>query len=1023
MRRKIMITIPLGLRHSLESGSCVLFIGAGIGGHLKDKDNNRAPDAKALAKEMSDKFKINTKIYDLAKISRIVEIRKGRPELISFLSERFFGLEPDDTIKWICSLKWKAIFTTNYDNGIQKAYDSVPNPKQQYVTITSTSEIKQFDPRFEIPIYHLHGSLYGPDKKRIIITKEDYTKFKKDRKGMFNILKTEFLTSNILYIGYSNQDWNWELVLSEVEEEFSPSKMPTSYRIAPETDEFDKEIFEAKNIYSIDTTMDEFVASASAELEIIEQEERLVNKLRQKIPADLLEDFDKNPVAVTRLLSSWEYVNQARFDGAPNSKLFLNGDRPNWALIGSNNYFERDIEDEFYDELLDYATSTKAKAKVKILLAPAGYGITTFIMSLACRLTKARAGSIFMLKPEKQVLDGDIEFAVDSSKERCFFFIDNASDNVGRIRSAIQRLKEAKKSAIFILGERLNEWRQATSLVLGKEFILEPLSDPEIYKLLDYLEKNSALNKLEHLKKRLQFIEIKKRFKKELLVVMREATEDKKFDAILEDEYRGINNETARKAYLIVCCFYLHGVYIRESMLSQLLKINHSELYSKIGKATDGVILSDEIDEGRGIYGARARHRKIAEIVWVRCGLQSDKTIIIQETIDAINLNYSSDSKAFRSFYGSDVFVESIGTLEDKINFFENSCKKDPESPYVRQHFARMLLRERKLDLALAEIDTALEIDKNNTILNHTKGHILSRMAYEAESKDIGIKRLIQAENNFRKTIAIKSRDSYCYQSLAELFLNWAKKSNNESEIAEYIEKAENVINDGLTNCRHRDYLWIVSANIQKFLGDNPKSIEFMERAIADTPGSIRARHILGRAYRKMGNFNESLRVLKYIIENFPDEYRAHVEYALALYSSGATYSESIGILYQSTLYGYNDPRFIATLGGMLFLNGEFSDSEKVFNESRKATFSGSELKSIQFKPLDPVKRNCFLRLEGNVVNKKPQYVWIEVAGYPGSFICPGSKFKNIVMKKGLKLSFRPVFNAKGPIAIGPRVI
>jgi len=34
--------LPLGLRQALESGQCVLFVGAGIGGHLHD------PDGKSL---------------------------------------------------------------------------------------------------------------------------------------------------------------------------------------------------------------------------------------------------------------------------------------------------------------------------------------------------------------------------------------------------------------------------------------------------------------------------------------------------------------------------------------------------------------------------------------------------------------------------------------------------------------------------------------------------------------------------------------------------------------------------------------------------------------------------------------------------------------------------------------------------------------------------------------------------------------------------------------------------------------
>lgn len=73
--------LPLGLRHALESGECVLFVGAGIGSHLKGPDGQTAPDGHNLAKQLAEAFSIDTDTYDLTQISQIVTIRKGRPEL------------------------------------------------------------------------------------------------------------------------------------------------------------------------------------------------------------------------------------------------------------------------------------------------------------------------------------------------------------------------------------------------------------------------------------------------------------------------------------------------------------------------------------------------------------------------------------------------------------------------------------------------------------------------------------------------------------------------------------------------------------------------------------------------------------------------------------------------------------------------------------------------------------------------------------------------------------------------------
>jgi|SRR5579859_8166133 len=205
-----MIEIPLGLRHSLETGECVLFLGAGIGWHLLDPNGAPAPVASSLAQELAKQFSLDSQnTTDLAKVAAVVELRKGRAELENFLRKRLGNLEPDANLQWLLSLRWRAIFTTNFDYGIQRAYELIANPVQRPVTITATAEMVSYDARFEVPIYHLHGALFGSTKPQIVITETDYAKFSEHRRMLFELLKKDFATSTILYIGYSNQDPNW----------------------------------------------------------------------------------------------------------------------------------------------------------------------------------------------------------------------------------------------------------------------------------------------------------------------------------------------------------------------------------------------------------------------------------------------------------------------------------------------------------------------------------------------------------------------------------------------------------------------------------------------------------------------------------------------------------------------------------------------------------------------------------------------------------------------------------------------
>lgn len=1015
-----MLNIPYRLRHALETGECVLFLGAGVGFNLKNAQGGHAPTARQLSEELANHFGIEAPdVSDLARVSTIVELRKGRTELDNYIRMRLDSLEPDNDLLWLFSLRWRAIFTTNFDSSIQRAYQRIAEPLQTPVIFTATSEVVNYDLRFQVPVYYLHGNLFTSTRPHIIVTNDDYAMFRERRRMLFELLKKESATSTILYIGYSNQDPNWKLIYSEMQEDFYPSSLPIAYRIAPETDPLEREILKSKNIDTLDSTLSVFVHAAKQVLSKVDLDVDRIRELRSTIPPDLVNAFDKSPAAVSRLLSSWQYVNQALFHEIPNVSSFLRGDRANWALIADDIPFERDIQEELYEDLLDYATSGATTPTVKVLLASAGYGVTTLSMVLAFSLVREKAGAVFMLKPGQSVVEGDIEFACSLFNHSPFFFVDNAADFIPTINSAVSRLRDSERSALFFLGERLNEWRQAHNHPRCKEYELEALSDSEITRLLSYLEQHSALNALKPLTADLRFEAIRQKHGKDLLVVMRESTEGKSFDAILEDEFHGISDATSRQAYLITCCFYQHGAYVRDKLLAELIGLPLADLYDSIGSSTDGVVMFDPLDEATGLYGARARHRVIAAVVWERCGTLADRETILQSALDKLNLNHTSDKEAFELFVRSDRLIDEIQSLEGKIRFFDKACQKEPLSPYVRQHYARMFLRSQIPDLALQQIDRAIELNPKLRVLYHTRGHILAEMASTTPSVDVARRRLTQSEDSFMRALGMQSGDEYSYQGLARLYFRWAKRLTDLAEQSHYITKAEEWISEGLRNSRVRDSLWILSAEIQDWLDDQASRIKALENAVRESPGSVIARYVLARAYRRQSNPDKAIEVLEPALRQDLNEFRVTVEYALAMLLLGKTYSEAIAVLNLSTLYGFSDPRFIATLGGMHFLNNDFTKAEEVFQKATMRNFSSRELKTVHFRPSNPQALDECMQLVGMVAVVRPGYALINTTQYP-RILCPGTKFGGLIMVEGLHIKFCLAFTAKGAIAEAP---
>jgi hypothetical protein len=234
----------------------------------------------------------------------------------------------------------------------------------------------------------------------------------------------------------------------------------------------ERELLKAKGIETVASTFLDFAKAAQLVLNDAQVDSDQLKRLEASVPSDLIPAFTQNAAATARLLSSWVYVIQASFSEKPNVGPFLKGDRANWALIANGDYFERDLEAEVYEDLLDYATSSGTKPSVGIILGPAGYGITTLLMAAAVRLVKEKAGPVFFLKPGAHLAEGDIEFAASLFGARPFFFVDEASDQRGTLQTAVQRLRDKQHPAMFVLanvstnGDKLVTSRVAKNSVL-----------------------------------------------------------------------------------------------------------------------------------------------------------------------------------------------------------------------------------------------------------------------------------------------------------------------------------------------------------------------------------------------------------------------------------------------------------------------------------------------------------------------------------------------------------------------------
>ncbi len=1005
--------LPLGLAGALETGNTVLFLGSGIGNYMFNAEGESMPDGPELGRRLAERLKLDIKdTSSLSKVGQLAEIRVGRQKTIRAIAELFEGYEPNEDIRWLFSLTWKAIYTTNYDAYIERCYELNSDSLQIPVVMTTNSDVRSWLPTHEVPVVHLHGSLANQaSRAAILLTQSDYATHRSQREMLFNLFRTEYPTTPVLYIGYSNEDSNWREVTTELRAQFAPAAPPRAYRLAPSTPELDREILEHEGIETLDGTVADLRAAVLARFGDLRVQPGNLDTVKAQIPSQLHGLFDAHAAAVTRLLVSWEYVNQADFSVSPNTGSFHLGNRANWGVIGNGINFERDIEAAVVDDIRDFYTSSPTGVRFATVLGSAGYGVSTLLLAVSAWYVRDNASTVLLLRAGAEILAGDIEFAARHLPGPVVFVVDNAADRLSGLNESRQALHEADVPAYFLLGERLNEWRGSRSTLSHQEFVIEPLSDAEIDRLIDSLERTSGLGKLADLTPALRVSAIKNRNQQELLVTMREVTEGRSFDAIIEDEFRNLGDGVAADIYALVCAFSRVRALVRDMLIRDALDLDTATMYRVLAERLEGTTIWETVDFSRGIEALRARHQTIADIVWERCidRVRRERTLIA--AVRALNLTYGVDAKAFEQFTRDDVAVDSLQTMDAKTRFFEEASRKAPRDPFVKQHYARMLRRESRLDLALSQIDSAMRIAPQQRSLHHTRGVILRDLATSSDSGELARRWLTQSEAAFESAISMNRRDEYGYQSLAELYLEWAQKVKSPGESVDYIAKAQETVTRGLDNAVILEGLYIVESKIQQVLGNAPARIEALRTALEESPTSAIVRYLLGRALRAEGQIKEAVQILHDGLEGHPDDPRLAMAYALALQEDGEDYGSSAAAMRLAAHAGSRDAAFVATYGGLLTLAHHDEEAESVWKAARQRGFSPVDQKRIAFKPR---RGGAPVVLSGKVTSVSPGYAFIGTTEF-GDIFCAGARIGNRRLAREDEVQFELGFNILGP--------
>lgn len=246
----------------IQKGKLTLFVGAGFS--LKAG----APSVSTLKEAFINEFPSEER--DALKTMGLDEITEryvhqccndSRNEMNTIL-EREFSFKRGDVSDQELLAKIphiKHVFTTNYDSLLEDTYGS------RCQVIRHSTDAPYID-ESKVAVFKIHGDLEAKDD--IIITQSDYKQFVNGApdKYLWNLLETEFLTKNFLFLGYSLSDSNVLNSLLDVEKSVSKNHRE-HFIVVPNMIPSDADRMKKHGVEYVQATAEEFLTALFAYLE------------------------------------------------------------------------------------------------------------------------------------------------------------------------------------------------------------------------------------------------------------------------------------------------------------------------------------------------------------------------------------------------------------------------------------------------------------------------------------------------------------------------------------------------------------------------------------------------------------------------------------------------------------------------------------------------------------------------------------------------------------------------------------
>jgi len=680
------------LARQIEPEKTALVLGAGA------SIPSGAPTGNELRDQLGQEFGIDSyQSFGLADLSTIIEARRERYQLVRAIRKRIQNLQPTGGLMSLPLFEWASIFSTNYDDLVEKSFKKHGKPLRVYSSnhdfhgegVTGEQELFKFHGTIEKDVCDGHNS-------RLIITSTDYDQVTGYREALYSRLKDMLFSKSVLIVGQSLVDPDLRSLVDEAQRIKSTSGAPGKiFLFVFQTNDDLATVFEARGLTVCFGGIDElFISLLKAA-----PAEQLVMSVTTDVlsAAPLLE-----PATAT---VSTEITNQSG-----QLERMFSGRAASYADIARGWSFGREVSD-----LIEAQHTDTERLPISVVLGVAGVGKTTAVRMALSRLTARDVEcwehkTDFSFEPEQWSKVND---ELIKRKKTGVLFVDDSHLFLRELNRLIELLSAKDTWALrLILVSSRPHWnprlKSAELFKNREEYELSRLSVTEINGLLDLLDSSRDVRELVEdtflgFSRPQRLERLKERCDADMFVCMKNIFGFQGIDTIILEEFASLHVDL-QDIYRVVAGMQAIGAKVHRELVRRLTGLEADHV-SRVIDDLNGIIEEYTVSERDGIYGWRVRHPLIASILSsYKYSDQDDLYDLFDRVVTTINPAYRFEAQSINDMCDLETGITRITDRQRQNILLRRMISNAPNLRVPRHRLIHNLIVLGKFDVAEGEI-------------------------------------------------------------------------------------------------------------------------------------------------------------------------------------------------------------------------------------------------------------------------------------------------------------------------------